>query len=167
MEHIVKFEGGYDCIKFECAFESTECCPGAAGSHGKHGLSIRFLSKGDAGAVQFLLYTGWLPQYVVPSGIGVRDVRDWGHCTMPADLGYHSRTPRYDGQEPVQPACEFCDGTPCYYDGSALNASDAMYAFVNGGVVALWAFLDAYYDAAFNDGAYPQPAEYRMPPRTR
>ena len=84
---------------------------------------------------------------------------------MPADLGYHSKTPRYDGQDAIDPACEFCDGQPCYYDGSALNASNAMYAVVNGGEAALWLFLDAYYDATFNGGEYPKPAEFKMPVR--
>jgi hypothetical protein len=166
MEHIVRFEGGYDCILFECTYGSKDCKPGSGGSHGRHGLNIRFVSKGDAGAVQFLLYTGWTPQHASPSSIGVRDVRDWGgQHMMPADLGYHSKTPRYDGQEPIDKACEFCGGQPCYYDGSRLNANDAMYALVNGGDAALWAFLDAYYDATFKDGPYPTPAEFKTTPR--
>ena len=86
---------------------------------------------------------------------------------MPADLGYHSKTPQYEGQEVMDDACEFCDGQPCYYDGSGLNATDAMYALVNGGETALWAFLDAYYEAVFNSGAYPEPAEYPMPLRSK
>jgi len=40
-----------------------------------------------------------------------------------------------------------------------------MYALVNGGGDALWAFLDGYYDATFNDGAFPKPAEFKMPLR--
>jgi len=166
MEHIVRFEGGYDCILFECTHGSKDCKPGSGGSHGRHGLSIRFVSKGDAGAVQFLLYTGWTPQHASPSSIGVRDVRDWGgQHMMPADLGYHSKTPRYDGQEMINKACEFCGDQPCYYDGSGLNANDAMYALVNGGDVALWTFLDAYYDTTFKDGPYPTPAEFKTAPR--
>jgi hypothetical protein len=166
MEHIVRFDGGFDCIKFECVWGSADCEPGAGGSHGRHGLNIRFVSKGDAGAVQFLLYAGWMPQHALPSTIGVRNVRDWGGTGItPADLGYHSKTPHYDGQTQADSACEFCDGQPCYYDGSGLNANDAMYALVNGGHVALWAFLDAYYDTVFNGAEYPKPAEFKMPLR--
>ena len=62
-------------------------------------------------------------------------------------------------------ACEYCDGKPCYYDGSGLNANDAMYALVNGGDVALWSFLDAYYAHIFDGKDYPKPAEYPKPLR--
>ena len=84
---------------------------------------------------------------------------------MPADLGYHSKKPHYDGQQPTGENCEYCDGKPCYYDGSGLNANDAMYALVNGGDNALWAFLDGYYNYVFNGGEYPKPAEYKARPR--
>jgi hypothetical protein len=84
---------------------------------------------------------------------------------MPAELWYHAKQPQYEGQEPIDDCCEFCDGQPCYYEGSGLNANNAMYALVNGGGDALWAFLDAYYAATFDGGKYPAPAEFKMPPR--
>ena len=162
-KHIVRFEQGYDCIKFECRHGSKNCKPGSGGSHGRHGLQIRFVSKGPKGAVQFLLYTDWLPQYAAPSTIGVRDVADWGgKYTMPSDLGIHSKKPLYNGQEMMVSKCEFTDGGPCYYDGSSLNSYDAMYALVNGGGEGIWKFLDEYYDTVFNDKKYPSPAEYPM-----
>jgi len=162
LEHIVRFEAGYDCINFECKFNKPNCKPGKGNSHGKHGLEMRFVVKGDAGAVQFLLSTGWLPQRVLPDGIHVRHLNLETSKTfpLPADLGYHSKKPHYAGQEPIDGSCEFCDGQPCYYDGSSLNANDAMYALVNGGDKALWAFLDAYYVHVFEGGEYPTPAEY-------
>jgi hypothetical protein len=43
-----------------------------------HGLTIRFVSKGDKGAVQFVLHTGWLPQRQSKDGIGYRSVDKWG-----------------------------------------------------------------------------------------
>lgn len=165
LEHIVRFEPGYDCIKFECICGSKDCKPNSGGSHGRSGLSIRFVAKGEAGAVQFLLCTGWLPQHAMSSPISIWGIREWGGHVMPRDLGYHSKTPRCDGQAVIDSACEWCDGQPCYYDGSGLNAYDAMYALVNGGGDALWAFLDGYYDATFNDGAFPKPAEFKMPLR--
>jgi len=166
MKHLVEFNSGFDCIRFECVNQDSHCHPGSPGSHGRHGLSIRFVVKGDAGAVQFIIWTGWLPQFAVPSSIGVINVNDWtSGILMPADLGYHSKTPQYDGQNPIELACPYCDGQPCYYDGSSLNANDAMYTLVNGGGDALWTFLDAYYEAIFNDGPYPKVAEYPMPPR--
>lgn len=166
MKHLVRLESGYDCIKFECTNKSESCVPGSGGSHGRHGLTIRFVTKGPMGAVQFLLYTGWLPQYVKESGIGARYIRDWGGMQpLPADLGYHSKKPLHEGQQPTDKACMFCDGLPCYYDGSGLNASDAMYALVNRGGKALWDFLDAYYRTVFEGAEYPVPAEYKMPRR--
>ena len=163
-EHIVSFEMGHDCIRFECIHGSESCKPGGGGSHGVHGLSIRFVSKGEAGAVQFLLYTGWLPRFVIPDEIGYRFVDNWGteFGVLPADLGYQAKEPQYEEQEPMSKSCEYCDGEPCYYDGSGLGAADAMYALVNGGGDALWKFLDAYYDARFNGGDCPEPEEYKM-----
>jgi hypothetical protein len=165
MEHIVNFESGYDCIKFECINGSKKCNPGSGGSHGKHGLNIRFVVKGDGGAVQFVIYTGWMPQLKKPSTIGVRDC-DWDFGeVMPADLGYHSKTPHYEGQNRMPGKCEYCDGKPCYYDGSSLNANDAMYALVNGGDNGLWKFLEEYYETVFNNAEYPKPVEYSKPLR--
>ncbi len=166
MEHIVSLEHGYDCIRFECFWGKDKCKPGTGGSHGVHGLSIRFLSKGLEGAVQFLLYTGWLPQKVEVDSIGYRNITKWGteSSMMPSDLGYHSKKPRYEGHSSVGP-CKYCDGEECYYAGSGLNASDAMYTLVNGGGDALWEFLDAYYEYVFHNQPYPIPAEYEKPLR--
>lgn len=165
MEHFVRFTEGYDCIKFECINESKLCKPGSGGSHGRHGMNIRFISKGEQGAVQFVLYTGWLPQFVSQSNIGYREIKDWGHTPIPADLGYHSKSPMYDGQTVIDNSCEWCDGNPCYYDGSWLNASDAVYSLLNGGDKVLWSFLDGYYKHVFNGEEYPKPAEFSKPLR--
>ncbi|MDV7390962.1 hypothetical protein RZS08_06410, partial [Arthrospira platensis SPKY1] len=108
---------------------------------------------------QFLLYTGWLPQFKKESK-GFLYIKDWGSLVLPADLGYHSKKPKYEDHQSIDPSCEFCDGLPCFYEGSGLNANDAMYALVNGGDEALWEFLDSYYDCVFNDGKYPSPREY-------
>lgn len=165
MEHKIELAPGYDCIKFECINNSKTCQPNSDGSHGRHGMTMRFMTIGDEGAVQFVLYTGWLPQHAIPDGIGGRFVKEWGHACMPADLGYHSKAPRYEGQEVAQESCVYCGGQPCYYNGSGLNANDAMYALVNGGEEALWQFMDEYYQCVFNSAEYPKPAEYKMPLR--
>lgn len=172
MEHIIRFEQGHDCIKFECRWGRKDCRPGGGGSHGVSGMSIRFVAKGDDGAVQFVISTGWLPQHATKNRIGYRGVGEWcssmsNYFPSPSDLGFHSKTPRYDGHEPIDDSCEFCDGEPCYYDGSGLNAADAMYALVNGGEEALWEFLEAYYDCVFGTGTYPEPAEYPYAPRKK
>lgn len=162
LEHLIRMYAGHDCIRFHCKWDRNGCKPGAGGSHGKHGLEMLFMSKGSAGAVQFKLSTMWLPQYVEENSIRYREIRNWhdGTQPFPCDLGYHSKVARFYEQEPISESCEYCDGAPCYYDGSSLNCNDAMYALVNGGDEALWAFLDAYYECVFNGAEYPQPQEY-------
>jgi len=127
MEHITEFREGYDCIKFECINGSKSCKPGQGGSHGLQGLCIAFISKGDKGAVQFLLSTGWPPQRSDTGSIRYRTL-DFSKCRdlfpLPADLGFHSKEPHYDGHEPMSDDCPYTDGEPCYYDGSGLNAVD-------------------------------------------
>ena len=164
LDHIVKFERGYDCITFKCVRGSDACAPGSGGSHGRHGMVIRFLSKGPHGAAQFILNTGWMPQSVKAGGIGTEEIRILGLKPYPVGLGYHSKTRMHDGQEPIDDGCEFCDGRPCYYYPGS-NGSDAMYALVNGGDEALWRFLDAYYMFLFCGGEYLGPTEYEMPIR--
>lgn len=168
LKHIVKFNRGYDCIRFECAHGKESCRPGSGGSHGRHGLDILFVAKGPDGAVQFGLSTGWLPQYAKEDKIGWLNIDEWsrpGFSTYPYDLGYHSKKPHYEGQEPITQSCVYTDGGPCYYDGSTLNAALAMYTLVNGGDEALWKFLDKYYKRVFHDGESPEQFEYPFPER--
>lgn len=163
MKREIRFREGYDCIRFNCKFNIKECVPNGGGSHGKHGLEICFYVKGDKGAVQFVLSTGWLPQKVSQDTIGVRRFKASSPMQeffpMPVDLGYHSYKPHYEGQKPLD-KCDLLDGKPCYYDGSGLNCNDAFYALLNGGDKALWEFLEQYYKCVFEDGKYPEPAEY-------
>jgi len=161
MEHIVEFIAGFDCINFECIRSSPRCKPGRCSSHGRHGLSILFVAKGDAGAVEFLLNTGLLPQRAVRSPSGMIEC-EWGGRAFPLHIGYHSKQPLHDGQTPKAESCEFCDGKPCYFDSTHCEATQAMYSLVNGGGSALWRFLDAYYEATFNGAGYPYPAQYPM-----
>lgn len=165
LKHIVRFERGYDCIRFLCANKKNRCKNEWTG-HGRHGLQIRFVAQGSGGAVQFVVATPWLPQHAFPDDIGRRSVEKWDASkTLPMDLGYHSKKPRHEDQAVMRESCEYCGGQPCYSDGSGLNANDAMYALVNGGDEALWAFLDAYYQTVFHGAPYPVPAEYPKPPR--
>jgi hypothetical protein len=125
-------------------------------------MTIQFVSKGPDGAVSFTLFTGWLPQYAKKDSIGYIGIRDWaGYAQpIPAGLDYHSKVARYEGQGRATDSCEYCDGAPCYSDGSGLNSNDAMYSLVNGGDAALWAFMDEYYESVFNGAPYPKPSEY-------
>lgn len=162
LQRKVSFISGYDCIKFECKFDQEKCKPGSGGSHGLHGMDLGFCVIGKKGAVQFKLSTGWLPQYVKPNKIWHRDLvfEHKEFYPMPTDLGFHSPKPLYKGQSTVSDKCDLIGNKPCYYDGSSLNASDAMYCLVNGGEEGLWKFLEGYYRSVFYKEKYPDVIEY-------
>ncbi len=173
LERIVRFKAGHDCTRFECRWGKPICIPGTGGSHGASGMEVSFIVKGDEGAVQFVLLTGWLPQHVTrdqrfPLSVdrwGAKDMPD-GFYPIPSDLGYHSKVPRHKGDKPISDKCEFTGG-PCYYDSSGPRAAEAMYALVNGGDKALWEFMEAFYDHVFNGGQFPTSPEYPTKPRNK
>lgn len=111
-------------------------------SHGRHGMDMLWLLIGEKGTVQFKLFTGWEPNWVSHAKC------DFG--PMPADLGYHSKTPRYEGQSLMDGECPWTGG-PCYYDGSGLCADDAFKVFVSEGEDALWALMEETYQQTFED----------------
>lgn len=109
-------------------------------NYGVHCCDLRMVLKGPKGAVQFILYTGWdLPH--VTEEYGVRE-------PMPADLGYHSPTPMWEDQTPMD-NCPYLDGKPCYYDGSSLNAERIYRVLLEKGSDGVWAELEEYYNDTF------------------
>lgn len=126
----VWFEPGYDHWTNRCG-----------AGHGRHGMQLRFVLQGEEGAVQFLMYTDWVPGSV--SSIG--DVNSGGK-TMAADLGCHWIRPWYVGQERMTEGdCDYLPGGPCYYDGSGLNAGPVMALFFEQGPEAMWERLEQEY----------------------
>ncbi len=154
MKHEVFFERGHNCIEFKCVCDSPTCVPDEGGSHGLSGMMIRFVVSDEAGAVQFLLGTPFVPSNSIPI------MQNTKHSWMPCDLGYHSRVPRYEGQTVSSESCKFLGGDPCYYDGSSLYADDAYMTLANAGESALWEFLEQYYSCTFEDGSYPETGQY-------
>jgi hypothetical protein len=166
MEHIIRFFRGHDCIDFECAYGSKNCAPGEGGSHGKSSVTIVFAVKGEKGAINFSIYSGWLPVFQKQDDIGsYSGIKFNSGSFMPADLGYHAKEPQYEGQTVCQESCLWLDGAPCYYDGSGLAAYEAMYTLVNGGDDELWKYLEDVYLARFQGGEHPKPYEYPYPKR--
>ncbi len=157
IRHEIKFRPGHDCIRFECVNGSDRCFPGSGGSHGRHGLEMRWLVIGEKGAIQFLLFAGWTPE---PERYGKEILSP----PLPADLGYHSYVPMYEGQEPMHGICDVLN-TICYYDGSGLNADEPFRVLCNEGGDALWAYLDAVYRNRFYNDPYPEPKPYKFAPR--
>lgn len=106
-------------------------------NYGIHCVDMRFVLKGAKGATQFVLYTNWyLPENNQPP-----------KHPMPADLGYHSRTPHYE-DHPVFD-CEYTDTGKCYYDGSSLNAERVYKVMLEKGMDGVWEELESYYHSTF------------------
>jgi hypothetical protein len=115
---------------------------------GVHGCELRMLLKGPEGAVQFVLFTGWYLPGVIEwwKSRGL----DTTQAAMPADLGYHSRVPMYEGQNAIMESCPYLDGAPCYYDGSSLNAEGVFQLLLEGGSDAVWSRLEEFYEDTFD-----------------
>lgn len=110
-------------------------------NHGIHCAELRMVVKGDRGAVQFVLFTGW---YLPHSSVA--DTKP-----LPADLGWHSPKPMYKGQSPVRQSCEYLDGKPCYYDGTSLGAQDVFNLLISEGSDAVWTLLENRYHELFSE----------------
>jgi hypothetical protein len=142
MEKIVKFYPAFDRRK------------DPKGNYGIHGVDMRMILKGDKGAVQFVLYTNWhLPH--VQEELNIKAIgQDSIYISailnpMPADLGYHSPVPIYEGQSVASESCEYLDGKPCYYDGSGLNAERIYEVLLKEGSDGVWRDLEDYYNIIF------------------
>jgi hypothetical protein len=136
-------------VEITAAYDKRD--PNPAKNYGIHGVELRFVLRGPAGAVQFLLYTNWMLPHVEKD----LDSKHGSHSLchpLPADLGYHSLRPMYESQE-AQPGCPYLDGKPCYYDGSGLNAKRVYDVMVAEGGDAMWKELEAYYAATFTHEA--------------
>lgn len=119
-------------------------------NYGIHGVDMRWYVKGDKGAVQFVVYTNWHLPHVMSELENDPPRRGFNRfAPLPADLGYHSPTPRYEDQY-CHEDCEVI-GKKCYYDGSGLNAETVYDILVREGGEAVWKYLDEYYYEIFGD----------------
>ena len=99
---------------------------------GKGSTSTWYLLEGPEGVVQFLiLFTK-------------------GFDPIPADVGYHSRTP-ISGSETPMASCPNLGGDYCYYDGSGLMAQRLYEKFKAAGddPEVIWRELEAFYNDTF------------------
>jgi hypothetical protein len=132
--------------------------PNPSKNYGIHGVDLRFVLKGEKGAVQFVLYTMWQLPHVTKENASRRyeavgGDSHWMERPTPADLGYHSLAPHYEGQTVIQESCEFLDGRPCYYDGSSLNAEPVYHRLLAEGDAGVWSALEDYYRRVFEEVA--------------
>lgn len=131
LERIVKMDGAFD----------NE-------THGIHGVSIYFVLKGEKGAVSFTVYS---PMYLERTRKKlIRDKAPYFFKTTGAGLFYHSSTPRFEDQECHEDNCCWL-GTPCYSDGSFIEAEEFIPIFLKGGSDAVWKKLEEKYEEWFGD----------------
>lgn len=129
-------------------FEVSPAFDERKNGYGIHGVEMRWVVVGEEGAVQFLLYTNWHLKHVRESFEKHGDIPFGLAQPLPADLGYHSRRPRYPAQKIQSENCEYLKG-PCYYDGSGLQARVVFELLVAKGGEALWKFLENRYEILF------------------
>ena len=134
--------------------------------YGQHCVTMTFYIKGDKGVVQFVLYTGWYPRLIPTPD------KPWQELTrtlkleehdhpLPADLGYHSPVPRYEGQSQMD-NCKLLPEGKCYYGGSSLNAYRIFSIMVHEGGDKMWEALEEEYLNIFE--ARPQETQSSTSP---
>jgi hypothetical protein len=134
-------------VRMSGAFDRRH--PDDSKNYGIHGMEIRFVLKGDLGAVQFVVYTPLHLPHVTKELWDNNRHRDWNPFKpMGADIGYHSPTPRYDGQHSMD--CDLMPSGKCYYDGSGLQAEEFLPTFLAGGDEAVWPMLEERYRELFD-----------------
>lgn len=128
-------------VDFTPAFDKRN--PNPSKNYGIHCVDLRMYLIGDSGAVQFVLFTNWFLPHVQ------EELMSRGRLSgpQPADLGYHSKRPMYEGQERGE--CHLL-GCGCYYDGSGLNAERILEVLLREGGDAVWRELKTYYTDVFS-----------------
>lgn len=127
-------------------------------TYGRSSMRLRWLLHGNLGTIQFVMYTGWLPEHVdtraqfgprvdtsrpLPCRDGVRPIQP---DPMASDLGFHWRAPvSWMTEGDARSDCDLFGGAPCFYDGSGLNAEPVMAALFTDGDEAVWSMMADYY----------------------
>lgn len=131
-------------IIFNPAYDKTHKDPKK--DYGIHGVDMMWYLKGELGAIQFVVYTNWhLPH--VQKNLDARIDDQFPHLCchpQPADVGYHSPTPQYEGQTLMIENCQVING-PCYYDSTCLQAQDIFNILVKEGGDAVWKEMEKFY----------------------
>lgn len=139
-------------IQFYPAFDKRN--PNPSKDYGIHGVDLRMILKGEKGVVQFVLYTNWHLPHVQEELYRKAVGKDQFYLNtifspLPADLGYHSLAPTYEGQNVCSESCQYLDGRPCYYDGSGLNAEKIYEVLLKEGSDGVWRELEEFYNDVF------------------
>ncbi len=149
MQKVGKFER---MIFFEPGWDKRD--PNPSKNYGIGSASIKFLVRGNKGAIQFYLSAGWYPHLIKMGRLEAYKMgANSSFAPMPLDIGYHAYEPQYEGQEMSSDNCPYLDDKPCYYDGSTLRADQPFRILTEHGDEALWEFLEEEYENRFGDEA--------------
>lgn len=126
-----------------------------AEGYGQHCVEMCWYLHGEKGVIQFVLFTGWYLSIIGKPSTDWQELHSgryqasWDDTNkpMPADLGYHSPVPMYEGQAKL--TCHLLPAGECYYDGSGLNAYRIFAVLVHEGGDAVWRALEAEYALRF------------------
>lgn len=141
-------------ITFQPAYDKRD--PDPKKNYGIHGVTMRWLYGDEKGVVQFVVHTNWHLPHIREDAktqskstiLVERYPFEFWQAPMPADLGYHSPTPQYEGQHSRE--CDVLEGKCCYYDGSGLNAERIFEVLIAGGSDGVWKELEQYYKELFD-----------------
>jgi len=139
-------------IRFTPAWDRRH--PDPKKNYGIRAVHINFWLKGPKGVISFILYTNWM---LPDNEKETHNIHDGCHKTLchplPADIGYHSYKPMYEGETKSDFDCQFL-GQPCYHDGSALRATAVFDVLRREGDDGLWKALESEYLCQFeNEGS--------------
>lgn len=117
---------------------------GDGSNYGIHSMGIRFLLHGPAATIQFLMWTGLVPEQVA----GQFKPQWMSGDPMAADLGYHADAPQWEGQADWggHSKCEYRRGGACFYDGSGLAAEPLLGIALMDGHGGVFEAMQTYYD---------------------
>ncbi len=130
LEESVQFIPGFACIKKDNSL-----------SHGKHGMEVNWVLRGQAGAINFRMKTDWIPSDEEqskddPFGLTAPSFPS-GIFPMGSDIGIHSVVPLHKVDDPYSHECALIGGT-CYYEISFSRASNLTSMFLVWGEQVIW-----------------------------
>jgi hypothetical protein len=135
-------------IKLNPAWDKTHSDPNK--NYGLHCVDLIFQLKGEKGAYEFVVFTGWhLPH--VQERLDHKPLGEFPylfHKPQPAYVNYHSKEKQYPEQEISNEKCPLTEGI-CYSDGSCSDADRVFEILVCEGSEGIWKELERLYKLRF------------------
>ena len=125
-------------ITFHPAFDRRHSDP--TQDQGINSVELRFVLRGELGAVEFMLFTNWFLPHV-------RAQLGGEFCKPgPCELVFHGRRPE-DGD--YAGACLYLDSQICYVSRQFTAADPILGRLLEEGDQGVWAALEAHYRERF------------------